>query len=134
MCAKRCARLGPGGRSGARPFSQREQQQAAEEAKDGEESDLSPSVVAVAAAAAAAAAEGDGLQASSEVPPQTQSKPPLPSKPQELASPPVGRPTPAPRKASESSALTPPTPRPRSSLQQDGLVEQSVSTGLVNGE
>nr|XP_042120772.1 MICAL-like protein 1 isoform X2 [Peromyscus maniculatus bairdii] len=128
VCAKRCARLGPGGRSGARPFSQREQQQVAEEAKDGEESDLSPSVAAVAAAA-----EGDGLQASSEVPPQTQSKPPLPSKPQELASPPVGRPTPAPRKASESSALTPPTPRPRSSLQQDGLVEPSVSTGLVNG-
>lgn len=128
MCAKRCARLGPGGRSGARPFSQREQQQVAEEAKDGEESDLSPSVAAVAAA------EGDGLQASSEVPPQTQSKPPLPSKPQELASPPVGRPTPAPRKASESSALTPPTPRPRSSLQQDGLVEPSVNTGLVNGE
>ncbi|OBS69424.1 hypothetical protein A6R68_02042 [Neotoma lepida] len=121
VCAERCTRLGPG----ARPFSQRKQQQVAEETKDGEESDLSPSVAAVA--------EADGLQASSEVQPQTLNKPPLPSKPQELASPPAGRPTPAPRKASESSALTPPTPRPRSSLQQDGLVEQGVSSGLVNG-
>ncbi|XP_036064032.1 MICAL-like protein 1 [Onychomys torridus] len=125
VCAERCTRLGPGGRSAARPFSQPKQQQVAEAAKDGEESDLSPSVPAVA--------EADGLQASSEVQPQTLHKPPLPSKPQELASPPVGRPTPAPRKASESSALTPPTPRPRSSLQQDGLVEQGVSSGLVNG-
>ncbi|KAL6039483.1 hypothetical protein STEG23_034299 [Scotinomys teguina] len=124
VCLERCTRLGPGGRSGARPFSQQKQQQVAE-AKDGEESDLSPSVTAVA--------EADGLQASSEVQLQILNKPPLPSKPQELASHPVGRPTPAPRKASESSVLTPPTPRPRSSLQQDGLVEQSVSTGLVNG-
>lgn len=123
MCAERCTRLGPGGRSGTRPLSQRKQQQLAE-AKDGEESDLSVSAVA----------EADGFQASSEVQPQTPNKPLLPSKPQELASPPAGRPTPAPRKASESSALTPPTPRPRSSLQQDGLVEQGTSSGLVNGE
>lgn len=125
MCAERCTRLGPGGRSGTRPLSQRKQQQLAE-AKDEEESDLSPSVAAVSKA--------DGFQASSEVQPQTLNKPLLHSKPQELASPPVGRPTPAPRKASESSALTPPTPRPRSSLQQDGLVEQGISSGLVNGE
>ncbi|XP_038197513.1 MICAL-like protein 1 isoform X2 [Arvicola amphibius] len=124
VCAERCTRLGPGGRSGTRPLSQRKQQQSAE-AKDGEESDLSPSVATVA--------EADGFQASSEVQPQTLNKPLLPSKPQELASPPIGRPTPAPRKASESSALTPPTPRPRSSLQQDGSVEQGVSSGLVNG-
>lgn len=123
MCAERCTRLGPGGRSGTRPLSQRKQQQLAE-AKDGEESDLSVSAVA----------EADGFQASSEVQPQTPNKPLLSSKPQELASPPAGRPTPAPRKASESSALTPPTPRPRSSLQQDGLVEQGTSSGLVNGE
>ncbi|MEJ1271524.1 eukaryotic translation initiation factor 3 subunit L [Cricetulus griseus] len=124
VCAERCTRLGPGGRSGTRPLPQQKQQQVAEEAKDGEESDPSPSVAEVAKA--------DGLQPSSEVQPQTLNKPPLPSKPQEVASPPVGRPTPAPRKASENSALTPPTPRPRSSLQQDGLVEQGVSTGLVN--
>ncbi|CAH6791158.1 Micall1 [Phodopus roborovskii] len=125
VCAERCTRLGPGDRSGTRPLSQRKQQQVAEEAKDGEESDPSPSVAVVA--------EADGLQASSEVQPQTLNKPPLPSKPQELASPPVGRPTPAPRKASEISALMPPTPRPRSSLQQDGLVEQGISSGLMNG-
>ncbi|KAK7804260.1 hypothetical protein U0070_019384 [Myodes glareolus] len=123
VCAERCTRLGPGGRSGTRPLSQRKQQQLTE-AKDGEESNLSPSVAAVSKA--------DGFQASSEVQPQTLNKL-LPSKPQGLASPPVGRPTPAPRKASESSALTPPTPRPRSSLQQDGLVEQGISSGLVNG-
>lgn len=128
VCAERCTRLGPGGRSGTRPLSlQKQQPAAAAEAKDGEDSDLSKSVVAVAA-------EADGLQASSEVQPHILTKPPLPSKPQELASPPVSRPTPAPRKASESSALTPPTPRPRSSLQQDGMVEQSVSGDLVNGE
>ncbi|XP_052016402.1 MICAL-like protein 1 isoform X1 [Apodemus sylvaticus] len=124
VCAERCPRLGPGGRSGTRPLSQQKQHPAAE-AKDSEDSDLSLSVAAVA--------EADGSQASSEVQPHTLTKPPLPSKPQELASPPVGRPTPAPRKASESSALTPPTPRPRSSLQQDGMVEQNVSGGLVNG-
>ncbi|GAB1299576.1 MICAL-like protein 1 [Apodemus speciosus] len=124
VCAERCTRLGPGGRSGARPLSQQKQHPAAE-AKDAEDSDPSLSVAAVA--------EADGLRASSEVQPHALTKPPLPSKPQELASPPVGRPTPAPRKASESSALTPPTPRPRSSLQQDGMVEQSVSGGLVNG-
>lgn len=125
VCAERCARLGPGGGAGTRPLSQRRQQQVAEAAKDGEDSDPSPSVAGVA--------EADGLQASSEVQPQILNKPPLPSKPQEVASPPVGRPTPAPRKASENSALTPPTPRPRSSLQQDGLVDQGVSSGLVNG-
>ncbi|NP_001406561.1 MICAL-like protein 1 [Rattus norvegicus] len=127
VCAERCTRLGLGGRSGTRPLSlQKQQPAAAAEAKDGEDSDLSKSVVVVAA-------EADGLQASSEVQPHTLTKPPLPSKPQDLASPPVSRPTPAPRKASESSALTPPTPRPRSSLQQDGMVEQSVSGDLVNG-
>ncbi|KAL1767201.1 MICAL 1 [Sigmodon hispidus] len=125
VCAERCTRLSPGGQSGTRPLSQRKQQRVAEEAMDGQENDLSPSVAVVA--------EADGLQASSEVQTQTQNKPPLPSKPQELASPPVGRPTPAPRKASESPALTPPIPRPRSSLQQDSLVEQGTSSGLVNG-
>ncbi|XP_060245046.1 MICAL-like protein 1 [Meriones unguiculatus] len=118
VCAERCTRRG----AGTRPLSQRKQQQVTEKAEDGEEHDLSVAEVV---------AEADGLQASSEVQPHTLAKPPLPSKPQ--ASPPVGRPTPAPRKVPESSALTPPTPRPRSSLQQDGLVEQSVSGGLVNG-
>lgn len=125
VCAERCTRLGPGSRSGTRLLSQQRQQPAAAEAKDAEDNDPSLSVAAVA--------EADRLQASSEVQFHTPTKPPLPSKPQELASPPGGRPTPAPRKASESSALTPPTPRPRSSLQQDGTVEQSVSSGLVNG-
>uniref|UniRef100_A0A8C6R3K1 MICAL-like protein 1 n=1 Tax=Nannospalax galili TaxID=1026970 RepID=A0A8C6R3K1_NANGA len=123
VCAERCTRPGPGGRLGTRPLSQ--QQQQVTEAKDEEEGDLSRST--------AATAEADGPQASPEAQLQILTKPPLPTKPQELASPPVGRPTPAPRRASESSVLTPPTPRPRSSLQQDSLVEQGSGSGLVNG-
>ncbi|XP_027727553.1 MICAL-like protein 1 isoform X1 [Vombatus ursinus] len=66
--------------------------------------------------------------------PQPLSKPPLPSKPQELASPPAVRPTPAPRKASEtsaSSASPQPVPRPRSSVQGESAGEQGGC--LVNG-
>lgn len=132
VCAEQCARLGPGGRSGAKPWSapqpkpqQEEAKEAAEEAKDVEGGGRSPS--------AAAGAEVDAPQASPEVRPQIPTKPRVPGKPQELASPPAGRPTPAPRKASESTALTPPTPRPRSSLQPENLVEQGGSSGLVNG-
>lgn len=80
--------------------------------------------------------EGGGLSpseaAGAEARPQTPTKPCVPDKPQDLASPQAGRPMPAPRKALESTALTPPTPRPRASLQPENLVEQGGS-GLVNG-
>lgn len=130
MCAEHCARLGPGTRSGTRPgpFSQpkqQHQQQLAEDAKDvpgGSPSSSAP-----------AGAEADGPKASPEARPQIPTKPRVPGKPQELASTSAGRPTPAPRKASESIAPAPPTPRPRSSLQQENLVEQAGSSSLVNG-
>nr|XP_024095640.2 MICAL-like protein 1 isoform X3 [Pongo abelii] len=130
VCAEHCARLGPGTRSGTRPgpFSQpkqQHQQQLAEDAKDVPGGGPSSS--------APAGAEADGPKASPEARPQIPTKPRVPGKPQELASPPVGRPIPAPRKASESTAPAPPTPRPRSSLQQENLVEQAGSSSLVNG-
>ncbi|XP_036720800.1 MICAL-like protein 1 isoform X1 [Balaenoptera musculus] len=128
VCAEHCARLGPSGRSGARPAlpPQPKQQQLTEEAKDVERGGPSPN--------AAAGAEVDVPKASPEGRPQIPSKPRVPGKPQELASPPGSRPTPAPRKASESTALMLPTPRPRSSLQQENLVEQGGGSGLVNGK
>lgn len=122
VCAEHCARLGPGGRSGVKPRSppqpkqhQEEAKEAEEEAKDVEGGSLSPSVASGA-----------------EARPQIPTKPCVPDKPQDLASPQAGRPMPAPRKAFESPALTPPTPRPRSSLQSENLVEQGGSS-LVNG-
>nr|XP_007973914.2 MICAL-like protein 1 isoform X1 [Chlorocebus sabaeus] len=130
VCAEHCARLGPGTRSGTRPgpFSQpkqQHQQQLAEDAKDVPGGNPSSS--------APAGAEADGPKASPEARPQIPTKPRVPGKPQELASTSAGRPTPAPRKASESIAPAPPTPRPRSSLQQENLVEQAGSSSLVNG-
>ncbi|XP_036923836.1 MICAL-like protein 1 isoform X2 [Sturnira hondurensis] len=120
VCAETCARLGPGGRSGAKPQSppqpkqQREDaKEAAEEAKDVEGS--SPSAAAVA-----------------EARPQVPTKPCMPDQLQDLASPQAGRPLPAPRKALENTAQTPPTPRPRSSLQPENL-EPGGGGGLVNG-
>ncbi|NWX44396.1 MILK1 protein, partial [Steatornis caripensis] len=75
--------------------------------------------------------------------PQTTPRPPLPSKPaaltQDKASSLDGRlrdtrPTPAPRRATEASALSPPTsqpvPRPRSTLQGEG---SECGPGMVNG-
>ncbi|KAM7115100.1 MICAL-like protein 1 isoform 2-T2 [Molossus nigricans] len=122
VCAEHCARLGPGGRSGAKPRfppQPKQQQEEAKEAeaaaKDVEGGSLSPSVAA-------------GTEAEPQIPP----KPCVPDKPQDLASPQAGRPMPAPRKAFESPALTPPTPRPRSSLQPETLAEQG-SSSLVNG-
>ncbi|XP_037016386.2 MICAL-like protein 1 isoform X3 [Artibeus jamaicensis] len=119
ICAETCARLGPGGRLGAKaqsplqPKQQREDaKEAAEEAKDVEGG--SPSVAAVA-----------------EARPQMPTKPCVPDRPQDLASPQAGRPMPAPRKALESTAQTPPTPRPRSSLQPENL--EPGGSGLVNG-
>ncbi|XP_006071432.3 MICAL-like protein 1 isoform X4 [Bubalus bubalis] len=128
VCAEHCARLGPSGRSGARPgtLPQPKQQQLTEEAKEVEGGSPSPK--------ATAGAEADVTKASPEGRPQVPTKPRVPGRPQELASPPASRPTPAPRKASESTALTPPTPRPRSSLQQENLVEQGGGSGLVNGK
>lgn len=123
MCTETCARLGPGGRAGAKPRSppqpkpqQEDAKEAAEEAKDVEGG--SPSVATGA-----------------ESRPQIPTKPCVPDRPQELASPQAGRPMPAPRKALESTAqapLTPPTPRPRSSLQPENL--EPGGSGLVNGE
>uniref|UniRef100_A0A8D1GBN5 MICAL-like protein 1 n=1 Tax=Sus scrofa TaxID=9823 RepID=A0A8D1GBN5_PIG len=131
VCAEHCARLGPGGRSGARPGPppQPKQQQLAGEAKDVEAVGPSPN-----AAAGAAEAEADMPKASPEARPQIPTKPRVPGKPQELASPPASRPTPAPRRASESTAPTPPTPRPRSSLQHENLAEPGGSSVLVNGK
>ncbi|XP_065799797.1 MICAL-like protein 1 isoform X3 [Muntiacus reevesi] len=128
VCAEHCARLGASGRSGARPGTppQPKQQQLTEEAKEVEGG--SPSLKVTAGA------EADVPKASPEGRPQVPAKPRVPSRPQELASPPASRPTPAPRKASESTTPTPPTPRPRSSLQQENLVEQGGSSGLVNGK
>ncbi|XP_012597295.2 MICAL-like protein 1 [Microcebus murinus] len=130
VCAEHCARLGPGARLGARPGpaqqpKQQHQQQLAEEAKDVLGGGPSPSV--------AAGAEADGPKASPKARPQIPTKPRVPGKDPELASPPASRPTPAPRKAPESTAPTPPTPRPRSSLQQDNSVEQPAGSSLVNG-
>ncbi|XP_015447102.1 MICAL-like protein 1 isoform X1 [Pteropus alecto] len=129
--AEPCARLGPGGRSGAKsgpppqPKQQQEAKEAAEEATDVEEGGPGPG--------AAAGAEVDVPKASPEARPQIPAKPQVPDKPPELASPPASCPTPAPRKVSESTALTPPTPRPRSSLQPENSMEQGGSSGLVNG-
>uniref|UniRef100_A0A7N5K8L7 MICAL like 1 n=1 Tax=Ailuropoda melanoleuca TaxID=9646 RepID=A0A7N5K8L7_AILME len=127
VCAEHCARLGPGGRSGAKPGPplQPKQQQLAEEVKDVDGGGVG--------ASAPAGAEVDVPKASPEARPQIPTKPWLPSKPQELGSSPAGHPTPAPRKAPESPALTPPTPRPRSSLQHENSAEQGGSSGLVNG-
>ncbi|NXU52773.1 MILK1 protein, partial [Turnix velox] len=74
---------------------------------------------------------------------QTPPRPPLPSKPalltQDKVSSPDGqlrdiRPTPAPRRATDASALSPPTshpiPRPRSTLQVEG---SEYGPGMVNG-
>ncbi|XP_062058844.1 MICAL-like protein 1 isoform X1 [Lepus europaeus] len=127
VCAEHCARLGPGGRSGPRsgPPTHPRPPQTTEETQDGEAGSPGPRV--------GAGPEADDSKASPEARPQIAAKPRVPSKSQELTSPPAGRPTPAPRKAPESPAPTPPTPRPRSSLQQDGSAEQAGSSGLVNG-
>ncbi|XP_036862877.2 MICAL-like protein 1 isoform X1 [Manis javanica] len=124
MCAERCTRLGPGGWSGAKPGLPG-QQQLAEEAKAVEGGSPSPSVTT--------GPEVDIPKASPEARPQVPTKPQVPGKLQELGSSPAGRPTPAPRKASENTALTPPTPRPRSSLQHENSGEHGGSSSLVNG-
>ncbi|XP_036615654.1 MICAL-like protein 1 [Trichosurus vulpecula] len=124
VCTQHRGRLGPLGRTESRPRA-------------------APHYPKVADGPEAAGVDEDGdpavsrrdpgdLKPSSESLPQ--SKPPLPSKPQELASPPAGRPTPAPRKASEtsaSSASPQPVPRPRSSVQGESPGEQGGY--LVNG-
>ncbi|NXP50001.1 MILK1 protein, partial [Heliornis fulica] len=74
---------------------------------------------------------------------QTPPRPPLPSKPTVLTQEKAGsldgrlrdtRPTPAPRRATDASALSPPTshpvPRPRSTLQGEG---SECGPGIVNG-
>ncbi|XP_054438338.1 MICAL-like protein 1 [Pteronotus mesoamericanus] len=123
VCVENCARLGPAGRSGAKPTpppqpkqQQEDAKEVAEEAKDVEGGSPSPSVTAGA-----------------EARPQVPTKPCVPDRPQDLASPQASRPMPAPRKALESTAQTPPTPRPRSSLQPENL-EQGAGGSLVNGK
>lgn len=123
MCAEHCARLGPGGRSGVKAGSPSQPKQQQEEAKEAEE----------AAKDVEGGSLGPSVAAGAEARPQIPTKPCVPDKPQDLASPQAGRPMPAPRKAFESPTLTPPTPRPRSSLQPENLVEQGGSS-LVNGE
>ena len=85
MCAEHCARLGPSGRSGARPGTppQPKQQQLTEEAKEVEGGSPSPK--------ATAGAEADVPKASPEGRPQVPTKPRVPGRPQELASPPARR-------------------------------------------
>ncbi|KFZ66642.1 MICAL-like 1, partial [Podiceps cristatus] len=100
-----------------------------------EEKDSTPSKAETAMAPAHA---GSGAPVS-----QTPPRPPLPSKPtvltQDKASSLDGRlrdarPTPAPRRATDASALSPPTshpvPRPRSTLQGEG---SECGPGMVNG-
>ncbi|XP_026926559.1 MICAL-like protein 1 isoform X2 [Acinonyx jubatus] len=127
VCAEHCARLGPGGRSGTKagPPLQPKQRQLAEEAEDVDGGAPGPG--------APVGAEVDVPKAGPEARPQIPTKPRVPSKPQELGSSPAGRPTPAPRKASENTAPTPPTPRPRSSLQHETPGEPGGGSSLVNG-
>lgn len=119
VCAETCARLGPGGRAGAKPRSPPQPKQQQDDAK--EAADEAKDVEGGSPSAAAGA----------EARPQIPTKPCVPDRPQDLASPQAGRPMPAPRKALESTAQTPPTPRPRSSLQPENLEPGGGS--LVNG-
>ncbi|XP_058164782.1 MICAL-like protein 1 [Dasypus novemcinctus] len=121
VCAEPCTRLGAGGPSGARPQRPPQPRQQPPQQLAGEDAN-----------AVEGGGPGPGAAAGAEARPQVPTKPRLPSRPQELGSPPPGRPRPAPRKVSEGSAPTAPTPRPRSSLQQENLAEQG-SGGLVNG-
>ncbi|NXT74095.1 MILK1 protein, partial [Zapornia atra] len=99
------------------------------------EKDSTPSKAETAMAPAHA---GSGAPVS-----QTPPRPPLPSKPAVLTQETAGsldgrlrdsRPTPAPRRATDASALSPPTshpvPRPRSTLQGEG---SESGPGMVNG-
>ncbi|XP_068938219.1 MICAL-like protein 1 isoform X2 [Petaurus breviceps papuanus] len=117
VCTQHRGKLGPLGRTEGRPRAAPQHPEvAASVGEDGEDSAV------------------PRRETSSEPPSQTLSKPPLPSKPQELASPPATRPTPAPRRASEMSAspASPqPVPRPRSSVQGESPGEQGSC--LVNG-
>ncbi|XP_036315259.1 MICAL-like protein 1 isoform X2 [Pipistrellus kuhlii] len=124
VCAEHCARLGPGGR-GARPRSPPQPERQQEEGRD--------------AAAEATDVEGGGpsprAAAGAEARPRVPTKPCVPDRPPDPASPQAGRPMPAPRKTVEGTApppSVPPTPRPRSSLQPENPVEQGGSS-LVNG-
>ncbi|NXN14555.1 MILK1 protein, partial [Indicator maculatus] len=127
----------------------------AEPGKDSSESPEGMAEPHVPAEGLAGPAEKDGTPSKAEtaVPPphagnmapisQTPPRPPLPSKPtvliQDKASSLEGqlrdtRPTPAPRRATDASALSPPTsqpiPRPRSTLQGEG---SECGPGMVNG-
>uniref|UniRef100_A0A7N4NTW2 MICAL-like protein 1 n=1 Tax=Sarcophilus harrisii TaxID=9305 RepID=A0A7N4NTW2_SARHA len=117
VCTQHRGKLGPLGGAEGRPRAALLPPDAAGPAEDGED------------AAVSRRPQGEPQP---EPPPQTASKPPLPSKPQELGSPPAARPTPAPRKASETSTSPQPVPRPRSSVQGESPGEQGGC--LVNGE
>ncbi|KAM8981502.1 MICAL-like protein 1 isoform 2-T2 [Sarcophilus harrisii] len=116
VCTQHRGKLGPLGGAEGRPRAALLPPDAAGPAEDGED------------AAVSRRPQGEPQP---EPPPQTASKPPLPSKPQELGSPPAARPTPAPRKASETSTSPQPVPRPRSSVQGESPGEQGGC--LVNG-
>ncbi|NXQ16536.1 MILK1 protein, partial [Peucedramus taeniatus] len=131
-------------------------QAGAEVGKDDGDSQESVAETSVPAEGLAGPAEKDSTASKAETPTppahtgsgapvsQTPPRPPIPSKPagltQDKASSPDGRlrdsrPTPAPRKASDTSALSPPAshpvPRPRSILQGEG---SECEPGMVNGK
>ncbi|XP_074127775.1 MICAL-like protein 1 isoform X2 [Sminthopsis crassicaudata] len=118
VCTQHWGKLGPLGGAEGRPRAALLPPDGSGPVEDGEE------------AAGSRRRQGEP-QPGSEPPPQTLSKPPLPSKPQELGSPPAARPTPAPRKVSDSAASPQPVPRPRSSVQGESPGEQGGC--LVNG-
>ncbi|RLW00268.1 hypothetical protein DV515_00009108 [Chloebia gouldiae] len=141
--------------TGADNMGENALQTGAEVGKDDDDSQASVAETSTPAVGLAGLAEKDGTASKAETltppahagsgPPvsQTPPRPPIPSKPagltQDKASSLDGRlrdsrPTPAPRKATDTSALSPPTsypvPRPRSTLQGEG---SECAPGMVNG-
>uniref|UniRef100_A0A8D2QQG4 MICAL like 1 n=1 Tax=Zosterops lateralis melanops TaxID=1220523 RepID=A0A8D2QQG4_ZOSLA len=141
--------------TGADSMGEKALQAGVEVGKDDGDSQESVAETPTAAEGLAGPAEKDSTASKAETPPppahagneapvsQTPPRPPIPSKPagltQDKASSVDGRlrdsrPTPAPRKATDASALSPPTshpvPRPRSTLQGEG---SECGPSMVNG-
>ncbi|XP_063251940.1 MICAL-like protein 1 isoform X1 [Prinia subflava] len=141
--------------TGADSMGEKALQAGAEVGKDNGDSQESVAETPMAAEGLAGPAEKDSTASKAEAPTppahagdeapvsQTPPRPPIPSKPvgltQDKANSLDGRlrdsrPTPAPRKATDASALSPPTshpvPRPRSTLQGEG---SECGPGMVNG-
>ncbi|NXB75494.1 MILK1 protein, partial [Donacobius atricapilla] len=142
--------------TGADSMGEKALQAEAEMGKDDGDSQESVAETSTPAEGLAGPAEKDSTASKAETPTppahavneapvsQTPPRPPIPSKPagltQDKASPLDGRlrdsrPTPAPRKATDASALSPPTshpvPRPRSTLQGEG---SECGPSMVNGK